>query len=43
MKEPWKWDMLANLEEYYIHSSHYYIDEEDVGESKKVYREEVVI
>lgn len=37
MKEPWKWDMLANLEEYSINSSHYYIDEEDVGESKKVY------
>lgn len=37
MKEPWKWDMLTTLEEYHIHSSHYYIDEEDVGESKKVY------
>lgn len=37
MKEPWKWDMLANLEEYYINSSHYFIDEEDVGESKEVY------
>lgn len=37
MKEPWKWDMLTTLKEYYVHSSHYYIDEEDGEESKKVY------
>lgn len=37
MKEPWKWDMLANLEEYYVNSSHYCIDEADEEESKEVY------
>jgi len=37
MKEPWKWDMLANLEEYSINSSRYCVDEEDVEESKEVY------
>lgn len=37
MKEPWKWDMLANLKEYYVNSSHYFIDEADEEESKEVH------
>lgn len=37
MKELWKWDMLTNLEEYYVNSSHYGIDEADEEESKEVY------
>ena len=37
LKEVWKWEMIANLEEYYINSSHYCIDEADEEESKEVY------
>lgn len=37
MKEVWKWEMIADLYEYYVGASNYVIDEADEEESKKTY------
>lgn len=37
MKEVWKWEMIADLYEYYVRASNYVIDEADEEEPQETY------